>query len=303
MTNTNSFDPYQVLGLPKTTTIDTLKKTYKQLALKNHPDRGGSEVLFKLIELSYRKILEKLKLKQIDKQFNELKSDFTEYRKKTQTNTTSHVQFTPTEHTNYNNITDFNTRFNKIFDDNRIQDAQTQGYKHVMDTSTTNREDIDIDKKMSHFTIETFNNEFNKIDPHTSSKKLMKYKEPAPIYLNNQLQFTELGIDKIDDFSGTNDIKNSLHYTDYMKAHTTSKLIDPSHIRSRTFSYKNINDIESDRDNISFQMNQQELDKHTRHLQKQQMKEAKRLGIIKSQDNIHANQHERLNKIMLQYRS
>ena len=37
------FDPYRVLGLDKTASDDEVKKRYRQLLHKLHPDTGGSE--------------------------------------------------------------------------------------------------------------------------------------------------------------------------------------------------------------------------------------------------------------------
>ena len=69
-------NPYSVLGVSSNDDIQVIKQKYKHLALKMHPDRGGSEALFKLLQLSYAKILEEHKLKQIDKAFDQLKSEF-----------------------------------------------------------------------------------------------------------------------------------------------------------------------------------------------------------------------------------
>lgn len=49
-------DPYKVLGVERTATKDEIKKAYKKLAQKHHPDRGGDEAKFKEATAAYDKI-------------------------------------------------------------------------------------------------------------------------------------------------------------------------------------------------------------------------------------------------------
>lgn len=40
-------DYYKILGVPKTASDDDIKKAYRKMAMKHHPDRGGDEKAFK----------------------------------------------------------------------------------------------------------------------------------------------------------------------------------------------------------------------------------------------------------------
>jgi curved DNA-binding protein len=47
-------DYYSTLGLKRGATADDIKRAYRSLAMKHHPDRGGDEKRFKEIEEAYR---------------------------------------------------------------------------------------------------------------------------------------------------------------------------------------------------------------------------------------------------------
>lgn len=47
-------DYYSILGIPKSANQDDIKKAYRKLASKHHPDRGGDTAKFQQIEEAYR---------------------------------------------------------------------------------------------------------------------------------------------------------------------------------------------------------------------------------------------------------
>lgn len=52
-----ALDPYTVLGLPHSASLDDVKKRYKQLAMIYHPDKeGGHESAMKLLNAAYESI-------------------------------------------------------------------------------------------------------------------------------------------------------------------------------------------------------------------------------------------------------
>jgi len=47
-------DYYSILGLSKTATQDDIRKAYKKMSMKHHPDRGGDEEEFKKVNEAYQ---------------------------------------------------------------------------------------------------------------------------------------------------------------------------------------------------------------------------------------------------------
>ena len=50
-------DPYEVLGVPRDASEDVIKKAYRKLAMKHHPDKGGDPEQFKKIQSAYDRII------------------------------------------------------------------------------------------------------------------------------------------------------------------------------------------------------------------------------------------------------
>ena len=59
-------DPYEALGVDKTANKSEIKKAYRELALENHPDRGGTEERFKQINEAYSILSDDQKRSQYD---------------------------------------------------------------------------------------------------------------------------------------------------------------------------------------------------------------------------------------------
>jgi curved DNA-binding protein len=67
-------DHYQTLGVAKTATPDDIKKAYRKLASKHHPDKGGDTAMFQKIEEAYRILSDPQKRQDYDSprpQFNQ----------------------------------------------------------------------------------------------------------------------------------------------------------------------------------------------------------------------------------------
>jgi curved DNA-binding protein len=59
-------DYYSTLGVSRTASTDEIKKAYRGLAMKHHPDRGGDASKFKEIEEAYRTLSDPEKKQMVD---------------------------------------------------------------------------------------------------------------------------------------------------------------------------------------------------------------------------------------------
>lgn len=55
-------DPYKILGIERGATLAEIKKAYRAMAKKHHPDRGGDAWAFQLVQDAYQSLTGKLKI-------------------------------------------------------------------------------------------------------------------------------------------------------------------------------------------------------------------------------------------------
>lgn len=278
-------DPLKVLNLPKNYTAEMLKENYKRLALKAHPDKGGSEYLFKLLTECYKYLANDLKRRTNDKQYDELKKDFMKEMEKqkppsTSSRNTEEASKKAIQQMFYKGSRFDQDKFNKFFMDNKLVDERLeQGYKDWM----KDNEVKEAPQYRGSFNMNGFNQHFDKhAKGDANHKQLIKYQEPEAMITCKQLGFTELGQDKIDDYSGENKSLKNLNYMDYRVAHTTSRIVDPRQASRQDF--KNIQEVERSRENISYQMSEEEYALYMRKKRIQEKEEEKRQQIQMAHD-------------------
>tara|TARA_B110000259_G_scaffold188476_1_gene247910 strand:- start:9522 stop:10403 length:882 start_codon:yes stop_codon:yes gene_type:complete len=289
----SDINPYEILGVSKRFTLEELKDKYKRVAKKVHPDRGGSQQLFNLVTLAYKKLVEEYKLKKINKHFNELKTDFSNYSESQNNEQSRNSEFSNKQYQN----NDFREVFNKTYDNHKIHSAYDNGYGELMIESDGKREDIDIAKKINN--MKDFNNSFDSEPLNNYNKKMIRYKEPEALPSSSKtLKYTELGINKVSDFSTS---MNDLNCTDYKAAHSMNRLADPMMMKNRK-NFNSIDDIQSDRSNISYKMSEEDLRKQAIKQKKDKMKEYRRQERQTKMDRDSQIKFERVNKLLLQFK-
>ena len=289
-------DPYQVLNVPRNFEWEQLRNAYRHAAALVHPDKGGNRHLFNLVTECFRFLANEYKARDADKPHFMLKQQSQEYVQKQQQQG-SYVNREQDRRINPATMDGMALgRFNQIFEENKLEDEEIQhGYGEMMEKSSKNREDINVPKLLKKFDQGRFNKVFDKVVPQT--KEVIVYREPEPLQLAKNLQYTEIGGSKPNDY--TSSIESSIKYTDYMKAHTTSRLVDPRSISERQ-EFKDVQQYEKARDKTTQKpMTMEELRYKKEQEEQEKLAEENRLRKVKERDHIASDHYERMNRLLL----
>ena len=288
----SSLDPYKVLNVPKNFTWNQLKEAYKEAAMKTHPDKGGNKVIFDFVTSCFKTLADEYRASHSNKSHLDLKQESNEYFDKMTTVNIPHPSISKNE--------PFEKRFNKVFEDCRYHDEDIEyGYGNMMTQSTGKREDISIENVFNKSKVDngTFNEVFNKNVP--VGKEIVKYKEPEALPMAKNLQFTEIGSKRPDDYSSDTTTK-SLAYTDYMKAYNGMRLANPDDIKTRK-DFKSVEEYEKYRDS---KIKKGLTAKERKYMDQQKILEEKqefeRQERIKRQNLVIQKAYEKANRILLQ---
>jgi len=231
----SSLDPYDVLGISHNSCWNDVKKAYKNMLIKTHPDKMGSAKFFMLVHEAYSQLQKQYKGKAKETNMPKEKQKYSD-------STNDVVQ--PKKMKNFTN-----NKFNQYFDQNRIHEQnpyEQGGYRQHMVDRLNYQEDISQVKTSS---------------IHIPTQKIVQYKEPESLYSSKVLENVyHLGQDAIDDYSGGGG-------TDLMKAycHIQGEPIDT------VKRYKNIDDIQNHRSSENLEMTKEEK-KIQRQLEHQRQK-------------------------------
>lgn len=269
-----SESPYDILDVDENISLKDLNNVYKKIVLKYHPDRpGGNQIYFDKYTNAYKKIQKNIKANSY-KDHNELKSNNEEFNFSKNQDIMDKNKFNP-------------KKFNKVYENNRILDAFDAGYGNW---KTEERPDP---VKINNFTQENFNKKFNE------TTKAKKDNQIQRLYnldnnISSSMNYTELGKNVIEDFSGKT---NNIEYTDYKKAHTTERLIDPNDVVVN--SYKNLNDLEKARSSLQYTMNDTDKEFYQNQQKVAQILEQRRLKNLRNNDNNITKKYKEINKLMI----
>lgn len=314
---TPPLDPYELLGVSKNFTWDELKANYRRMANQVHPDKGGNAKLFQLLTDAFRTLAKDYQARTANASHAERKAAYQDYvNSGAGANGMSGGGSAATEdrarelmeaRLGGSRRSDrerdradepFQERFNRLFEEHKIEEEDHRGYGHMMAESSKTREEIHIPAAMKKFNKDAFHQAFAQLP--AKENKVVKYKEPEAMVLTKNIAYTELG-GKTDDFTHQDPTaKTGLFYTDYMQAYNehNQRLIDPEkHARKE---FKNVDDYDAYRVKKSarpISTREQQYIAQQKELAEQ--REAERQERLRQQDEQYRLQHEKLNRAML----
>ena len=300
-------DPYYVLDVPKDYEWDELVSAYRRLARLVHPDKGPvseKEVRTKMFRMAtecFRVLAHEYKTRSEDRPHFDLKRESQAYYEANPPSSKPGRAPNQGQGTAGGEDGSFIDKFNRMFDENRMDDEDTStGYGQIMTPSSKVREDIAPPQVIKTYTKETFNDTFEK-HAVPGKREVVVYREPEALPMVRKMAYTELGGDRPDDFSSSREgtKQGTLDFTDYMRAHTTSRLVDPRSVKARK-DYKNVDAYEADRTKVMTQPpTREELAFRAQRESEDKRMESMRRERLKQRDAQAKEHHDRMSQMLI----
>ncbi len=276
----SKFDPYKILSLNKNFTLAQLKRSYKKMAMKTHPDKGGDPRVFKVITKSYIFLLDEHKKRENNHSYSDMREDSNKYMSGQSTEAPVHLN---------DDNGGFNiNRFNKLYSEHRMDTPEDAGYGDwINDTSPSEKSTKPLFS--DGFNLDIFNSVFNdERDTNSQVNSVVKYHKPNALVSSSGVGCVELGRGKIKDFSsdGTSTImghshKKTLQFTDYKIAHTKTTITGGRNDRK---GYDSIGDLKMDRSNISYTLSSEDARREAEIKRKNEERERRRIERLQERD-------------------
>jgi curved DNA-binding protein CbpA len=208
----------QILGIEESATLseELLKKAYKRIAIKAHPDKGGSEEHFEAITRAYAYLTDIVKrvagsagTAAASKPVPSM--DTVRSRRAEE----AHTYDAPPTALNPNNLN--MSVFNQVFEENRMPEPDEDGYG---DWLKTEQAGSGAKKFSGKFNRDVFNQAFEE-EARSNSTALMAYHDPQEIV---PVAGVELGRDRPSDYTAPFNA-DGLQYTDLKNAYTRENTI------------------------------------------------------------------------------
>lgn len=275
----SQLDPYKVFKVTKDFALDDVKRKYKRLAVKLHPDKNPGDPraagLFQAISQCYQRLLEDYCARAADRQFSELKHE-------SRAAAAMAAERAPAAAHGGEQRFDLET-FNRVFEEHRQRDVLDEGYGRWMADTPAEK---DVAERLRTRLAVT---------QHAGHPTALQTTAPGTTY--------ELGMQRVQDYSApvvsSNGRRAGLVYTDYRLAHTTTRLVDsddPDRIRR---SFANVQQMQQHRaEEEEREMTEAEAAEEARRLEREQAEEEARLQRLRRRDVRAAQRHDRVHFLL-----
>jgi curved DNA-binding protein CbpA len=297
-----NIDAIKLFSLSNNYSVEQLKVAYKRLAMQTHPDRpGGSKQKFQLITQCYLSLMEKYKLRESDKTYNDLRQASKEYisSQQSQSDNTQVAIGSSGETLDKKN---FNAKlFNKLYEQHKLWDPNDDGYQNWL--SSTRDEPDPTPLFSNKFNLDVFNNTFSDMKNKGGDSQIVKHDGPTALVSCGN-GFTELdNTNQVQDFTRPLEgATKGIAYTDLKTAYTSKgNLIDPNSVEYK--QYKSVDELKRDRSRIKYEMTPEQL--RQEQIRKAREEEAERIrqDRIRQRDIMVGQNYSKSHQAMLGYRS